>query len=81
MAMMAAMLRPRSPRCAVRRASTTAGSEGHGPGQGSVTLGGRRVPVDRPGARTIDRHEVPLTSYLHFAADNKPPTLSHRRAG
>jgi hypothetical protein len=35
-----------------------------------VTLGGRRVPVDRPGARTIDGHEVPLTSYLHFAADD-----------
>jgi hypothetical protein len=28
-----------------------------------VTLGGRRVPVDRPRARTVDGHEVPLTSY------------------
>ena len=42
----------------------------HGPGKGSVTLGGRRVPVDRPRARTLDGHEVPLTSYTHFAADD-----------
>ena len=33
-----------------------------------MTLGGRRVPVDRPRARTLDGHEVPLTSYEHFAA-------------
>jgi putative transposase len=39
-------------------------------GKGSVTLGGRRVPVDRPRARTVDGHEVPLTSYSHFAADD-----------
>src|SRR5829696_10056759 len=26
----------------------------HGPGRGSVTLGGRRVGVDRPRARTLD---------------------------
>ena len=42
----------------------------HGPGKGSVTLGGRRVPVDRPRARTLDGHEVPLASYTHFAADD-----------
>src|SRR6478672_2678960 len=42
----------------------------HGSGKGSVTLGGRRVPVDRPRARTIDGHEVPLSSYAHFAADD-----------
>jgi len=42
----------------------------HGAGTGSVTLGGRRVPVDRPRARTVDGHEVPLTSYTHFAADD-----------
>lgn len=42
----------------------------HGAGKGSVTLGGRRVPVDRPRARTVDGHEVPLTSYTHFAADD-----------
>ena len=32
----------------------------HGTGKGSVTLGGRRISVDRPRARTIDGHEVPL---------------------
>jgi len=42
----------------------------HGAGKGSVTLGGRRVPVDRPRARTVDGHEVPLTSYTHFAAED-----------
>ena len=42
----------------------------HGAGKGSVTLGGRRVPVERPRARTVDGHEVPLTSYEHFAAED-----------
>ncbi|HUO40583.1 MAG TPA: IS256 family transposase [Mycobacterium sp.] len=42
----------------------------HGTGSGSVTLGGRRVPVDRPRARTVDGHEVPLASYTHFASDD-----------
>jgi len=42
----------------------------HGAGKGSVTLGGRRVPVERPRARTVEGHEVPLTSYEHFAADD-----------
>jgi putative transposase len=42
----------------------------HGSGRGSVTLGGRRVSVSRPRARTTDGHEVPLTSYAHFAADD-----------
>jgi putative transposase len=42
----------------------------HGTGKGSVTLGGRRVPVERPRARTVDGHEVPLTSYEHFAAED-----------
>jgi transposase-like protein len=42
----------------------------HGGGKGSVTLGGRRVPVDRPRARTIEGHEVPLASYTHFAAED-----------
>jgi putative transposase len=33
-----------------------------------VTLGGRRVPVRRPRARTADgEHEVPLATYAHFA--------------
>jgi putative transposase len=42
----------------------------HGTGKGSVTLGGRRVRVDRPRARTVDGHEVPLGSYAHFAAED-----------
>lgn len=40
----------------------------HGVGHGSVTLGGRRVAVERPRARTTDGHEVPLSSYDRFAA-------------
>ena len=42
----------------------------HGTGRGSVTLGGRRVEVNRPRARTVDGHEVPLESYTQFAADD-----------
>ena len=42
----------------------------HGTGKGSVTLGGRKVVVTRPRARTVDGHEVPLISYEHFAADD-----------
>ena len=42
----------------------------HGTGKGSVTLGGRRVAVDRPRARTLDGHEVALSSYAHFAVDD-----------
>lgn len=42
----------------------------HGTEKGSVTLGGRKVPVGRPRARTIDGHEVPLRTYTHFAADD-----------
>jgi transposase-like protein len=41
----------------------------HGTEKGSVTLGGRRISVDRPRARSIDGHEVPLQAYAHFAAD------------
>ena len=32
----------------------------HGTEKASVTLGGRRVPVTRPQARTVDGHQVPL---------------------
>ena len=42
----------------------------HGTERGSVTLGGRRVSVNRPRARTVDGHEVPLNSYDHFAAED-----------
>jgi putative transposase len=34
----------------------------HGSGNGSVTLGGRRVPVARPRARTLDEREVALST-------------------
>ena len=41
----------------------------HGHEGGEVTLGGRRVPVSRPRARTADgEHEVELATYAHFAA-------------
>jgi transposase-like protein len=42
----------------------------HGTEKGSVTLGGRRVEVSRPRARTVDGHEVPLETYEQFAADD-----------
>src|SRR5687768_3003752 len=44
----------------------------HGHEGGEVTLGGRRVPVRRPRARTADgEHEVELESYAHFAARDR----------
>jgi putative transposase len=42
----------------------------HGAEKGPVTLGGRRVSVTRPRARSTDGHEVPLASYVHFAAED-----------
>ena len=42
----------------------------HGVGKGSVTLGGRRVEVSRPRARTVGGHEVALQTYDQFAADD-----------
>ena len=46
------------------------GAVRHGSEKGSVTLGGRRISVTRPRARTLDGHEVPLSSYAHFAAED-----------
>ena len=41
----------------------------HGHEGGEVTLGGRRVPVSRPRARTADgAREVELETYAHFAS-------------
>ena len=41
----------------------------HGTEAGSVTLGGRRVPVRRPRVRTADRRaEVPVASYEMFSS-------------
>jgi len=46
----------------------------HGHKAGGVTLGGRRVAVQRPRARTVDdEREVPLRTYTHFA-DRDPLT-------
>jgi putative transposase len=40
----------------------------HGHEGGDVTLGGRRVPVERPRVRTVDgESELPLVTYEHFA--------------
>ena len=40
----------------------------HGHENGEVTLGGRRVPVQRPRARSVDgEREVELGTYAHFA--------------
>src|SRR5258706_1435553 len=43
----------------------------HGGGRGSVVLGGRRVRVARPRARTRDGGEVPLATYDLFAAEDQ----------
>jgi len=44
----------------------------HGHEGGEVTLGGRRVPVSRPRARSADgEHEVELGTYAHFAARDR----------
>ena len=41
----------------------------HGSDDGEVTLGGRRVPVERPRMRTKDgEQELPVRTYEHFAS-------------
>ncbi len=42
----------------------------HGDAAGSVVLGGRRVPVDRPRGRTLDGREIELDTYAEFASDD-----------
>ena len=39
----------------------------HGHEDGSMTLGGRRVPVSRPRVRSVDGTELPVASYEYFA--------------
>jgi putative transposase len=39
----------------------------HGHEAGSMTLGGRRVPVSRPRARSVDGKELPIATYEYFA--------------
>src|ERR1019366_10191085 len=46
----------------------------HGHEDGSMTLGGRRVPVSRPRIRTADdERELPVSTYEYFA-DRDPLT-------
>jgi transposase-like protein len=47
------------------------GAVRHGDGRGSVVLGGRRLPVSRPRARTTDGNEVPLACYRRFTAEDQ----------
>lgn len=42
----------------------------HGSAAGSVVLGGRRVPVERPRGRTTDGGEIELDTYDQFASDD-----------
>jgi transposase-like protein len=42
----------------------------HASAPGSVVLGGRRVPISRPRARTVDGTEVELDTYATFSADD-----------
>jgi len=42
----------------------------HGEAPGSVVLGGRRVPVDRPRGRTLDGREIELDTYAQFTNDD-----------
>jgi putative transposase len=39
----------------------------HGHEDGSMTLGGRRVPVSRPRVRSLDGPELPVATYRYFA--------------
>ena len=43
----------------------------HGREHGSVTLGGRKVEVTRPRARTLEGAEVALAAYQAFAAEDQ----------
>jgi transposase-like protein len=51
----------------------------HGAGRGSVVLGGRRVPVRRPRARSTDGAEVLLAAYRLFAAEDQLTTVVMER--
>lgn len=70
---MAAVCGPRGRHDADRTATR------HGRENGSVVLGGRRVPVTRPRARTTDGHEVPLTAYHLFASEDQLSTVVMER--
>ena len=51
----------------------------HGTAPGSVVLGGRRVKVDRPRARTAEGTEVALGTYAAFADDDLLATVVMER--
>ncbi len=51
----------------------------HGAAPGSVVLGGRRVKVERPRARTADGTEVALDTYAAFADDDLLATVVMER--
>ena len=51
----------------------------HGRETGSVVLGGRRVAVTRPRARTVGGHEVPLSTYRLFAGEDQLTTVVMER--
>ena len=42
----------------------------HGSRRGQVVLGGRKVSVRRPRARTLEGRELELRAYAHFASDD-----------
>lgn len=42
----------------------------HGSRPGQVVLGGRKVQVRRPRARSLEGRELPLRTYAHFASDD-----------
>src|SRR2546429_8271598 len=51
----------------------------HGAGRGSVVLGGRRVPVTPPRARTVNGGEVPVAAYRLFAAEDQLTAVGMER--
>ena len=48
--------------------NTTRTAVRHGRERGSVTLGGRRVPITRPRVRAADGGELPVASYELFSS-------------
>jgi hypothetical protein len=52
----------------------------HGYGEGSVTLGGRRVPVRRPRVRAVDGSgELPVAAYEVFAGTDVLGAMAMQR--
>lgn len=51
----------------------------HASAPGSVGLGGRRVPISCPRARTIEGTEVQLDTYATFASDDLPSRVALER--